>query len=89
MRVGRLHLVLVCLLIAAIVVITVAPSVDLDPTTLGAQQAGVMATAVLLAAVTTLAAVLVPDPVTLHAWWFHPAACHSLALLDFICSRLC
>jgi hypothetical protein len=87
MRLGPLHTVLALLLVFAIVAITIAPSVDLAPTTLGAQQSGLLASSALLA--TALSALLAPHGAVLHGWWPPASAPHLCSLLDLICSRLC
>ena len=88
MRVTRLHTVL-ALLLFAIVVIVIAPSVDLDPTTLRAQQAAMMAMAAVAAAGMALTDMLAPDwtaiPVPLRG---RPLAA-SFGLLDLLCKWLC
>jgi hypothetical protein len=89
MRITRLHTLVALLLLFAIVVIVIAPSVDLDPTTLRAQQAAMMAMAAVAAAGMAVADVLVPD------WTVMPASFCGIpllafsGLLDLICTRLC
>ena len=87
MRVSRFQIVIACLLLVAVVAVCVAPSVDLDPTTLGSQQAAsITMTAV---AGTILTSVLVPQWGSLQDGLFHTAAFPFSSLLDLICSRLC
>lgn len=77
------------LLLFAIVVIVIAPSVDLDPTTMRAQRAAMMAMAAVAAAGMALADVFVPD------WTAIPGSSDGTlvlalsGLLDLICTRLC
>ena len=89
MRVTRFQFVIACLLIFSVAVICIAPSVDLAPTTLGSQQAASVAMAALVAASTTLTAVLVPLWASLHGWSLESEPEHFSSLLDLNCSRLC
>ena len=86
-RVTRFQIVIACLLLLAVVAVFVAPSVDLDPTTLGSQQAASITT--MAVAGTILIAVLLLQRGSLHDGLFHTAAFPFLSLLDLICSRLC
>ncbi|HSB74470.1 MAG TPA: hypothetical protein VLC12_02405, partial [Terriglobales bacterium] len=88
-RVTRLQFVMACLLLLAVVVVFVAPSVDLDPTTLGSQQAAVMALAGLVAAGTAPVALLVPSFAVWHGCSFETPVLYLSGLLDLICIRLC
>jgi hypothetical protein len=63
--------------------------VDLDPTTLGSQQASTIAMAALVAASTALTAVLVPVWASFHNCSSELDVVHFSSLLDLICSRLC
>ncbi len=86
-RVTRFQIVIACLLLLAVAAVFVAPSVDLDPTTLGAQQAASIT--IMVVAGTILASVLVLQWGSLQDRLFHTAAFSFLSLLDLICSRLC
>lgn len=86
-RVTRFQIVIACLLLLAVVAVFVAPSVDLDPTTLGSQQAASIT--IMVVAGTILASVLVLQWGSLQDTLFHTTAFPFLSLLDLICSRLC
>jgi hypothetical protein len=88
-RITRLHIVFSWLLIFAIIVIIIAPSVNLDPTTLSSQQAAVLAMAALAAAGNALAAVVVPMWAMVLDRLFEKATAHLSSLLDLLCTRLC
>jgi hypothetical protein len=85
----RLQIVIACLLLIAVVVIFVAPSVDLDPAAMGSQQTLLLAMAALAAAGTALLALQAPE------WWAanlvptSPPPASQRPLLDLTCSRLC
>lgn len=89
MQVTRFQFVIACLLMFAVAMVFIAPSVDLDPTTLGSQQAAMLAMSALLAACTVLSAVLIPTWSSVRGWSFESAAVHFFGLLDLICTRLC
>ncbi|HLK31849.1 MAG TPA: hypothetical protein VKT29_02085 [Terriglobales bacterium] len=88
-RMPRLQTVLAWVLIFAIVVIVIAPSVDLDPAAMRAQQAAMMAMAALAAAGVALATLLLPISLSVVPATQAPAAASLHCLLDLICSRLC
>ena len=88
-RVTRLQFVIACLLVVAVLVILIAPTVDLDPTTLGSQQAAMIALAALVAAGTALVALLAPTFAVLHGCSFEIPVFQLSDLLDLICIRLC
>lgn len=88
MRVSRFQFVIACLLVVAVLAVCVAPSVDLDPTTLGLQQTASMAM-MALAAGTVLISALILRWDSLHEAQSHLAAFPFPSLLDLICSRLC
>lgn len=89
MRITRVQFVIACLLIFAVAVVFIAPSVDLDPTTLGSQQAATMAMAALVAAGTGLLTLFIPHWTANQRWSSEPATFHGGGLLDLICTRLC
>ncbi|MGE5207678.1 MAG: hypothetical protein ACM3PW_18860 [Chlamydiota bacterium] len=89
MRITRLHTVLSWLLIVVIVVIVIAPWVNLDPITLGSQQAAMLAMSALAAAGIALAALVAPVWANRWGWPLEKSAAHFSSLLDLICSRLC
>lgn len=87
MRVSRFQIVIACLLLVAVVAVCIAPSVNLDPTTLGSQQAANIT--MMGVAGTILTLVLAFQWGSLHDGLFHTAAFPFSSLLDLICSRLC
>lgn len=89
MRITPLHTVPALLLLFAIVVIVIAPSVDLDPTTLRASQAAILAMAAVAAAGMVLADVLVPDWTAIRRSSGGTLVLALSGLLDLICTRLC
>ena len=89
MRVTRLHTVLALLLLFAIVVVVIAPSVDLDPTTLRARQAAMMAMAAVAAAGMAFIDMLAPDWTAMPIPFRGGPLSASLGLLDLLCKWLC
>ena len=89
MRVTPFQFVIACLLIFSVTVICIAPSVNLDPTTLGSQQAGTVAITAVAAAGMALSAVFISLGLTAQGWSLEVDTLHFSSLLDLICSRLC
>lgn len=85
----RLQIVIAFLLLFAVVVIVVAPSVDLDPAAMGSQQMVLLAMAAFAAAGAALPAVQSPEWWAAHLVATAPTPASQRPLLDLTCSRLC
>lgn len=77
-------------LLLSVLIIFIAPAVDLEPTALRAMQAASLLFAVLALAGTTIAATLtVSNPCLGAVFGFHPIGASTASLVDLNCVRLC
>ncbi len=87
---GAIKVVVGVVLLLSVLVVFVAPAVDLEPTALRAMQAASLLFAVLALAGTTVAATLtVHNPFLGPTSGVHPIGTTTASLVDLNCVRLC
>ena len=77
-------------LLLTVLIVCIAPAVDLEPTALRAMEAATLLFAILaLAATTTAAILIVSNPCLGAVFGFHPIEMRTANLVDLNCVRLC